>query len=100
MPDSAADIPLTVLLYTEEQRGSLLVESQVIGMISDVSGADKLIAIHDPYNRITFLYRIDHRSDEHTSELQSLMRISYAVFCLINTNATANEQLCTSSNIR
>src|SRR3546814_2109885 len=26
------------------------------------------------------------RSDEHTSELQSLMRISYAVFCLKNTN--------------
>src|SRR3546814_5715760 len=26
--------------------------------------------------------RIDFRSEEHTSELQSLMRISYAVFCL------------------
>src|SRR3546814_7348351 len=25
---------------------------------------------------------IDCRSEEHTSELQSLMRISYAVFCL------------------
>src|SRR3546814_1421486 len=25
------------------------------------------------------------RSEEHTSELQSLMRISYAVFCLTNT---------------
>src|SRR3546814_3500499 len=25
---------------------------------------------------------IRHRSEEHTSELQSLMRISYAVFCL------------------
>src|SRR3546814_5675468 len=25
---------------------------------------------------------IDQRSDEHTSELQALMRISYAVFCL------------------
>src|SRR3546814_5735835 len=25
------------------------------------------------------------RSEEHTSELQSLMRISYAVFCLIKT---------------
>src|SRR3546814_4682821 len=25
---------------------------------------------------------IANRSDEHTSELQSLMRISYAVFCL------------------
>src|SRR3546814_8972605 len=26
--------------------------------------------------------RVGHRSEEHTSELQSLMRISYAVFCL------------------
>src|SRR3546814_2251178 len=26
--------------------------------------------------------RFHHRSEEHTSELQSLMRISYAVFCL------------------
>src|SRR3546814_2829556 len=26
--------------------------------------------------------RMRHRSEEHTSELQSLMRISYAVFCL------------------
>src|SRR3546814_6274248 len=25
---------------------------------------------------------LSHRSEEHTSELQSLMRISYAVFCL------------------
>src|SRR3546814_6616877 len=33
---------------------------------------------------------IDPRSEEHTSELQSLMRISYAVFCLKknNTNKT------------
>src|SRR3546814_3142646 len=28
------------------------------------------------------------RSEEHTSELQSLMRISYAVFCLQKKNAT------------
>src|SRR3546814_5218293 len=28
------------------------------------------------------------RSEEHTSELQSLMRISYAVFCLKNKNTT------------
>src|SRR3546814_8604630 len=32
------------------------------------------------------------RSEEHTSELQSLMRISYAVFCLKNTH-TLLEQL-------
>src|SRR3546814_10477885 len=27
-------------------------------------------------------YGLTYRSEEHTSELQSLMRISYAVFCL------------------
>src|SRR3546814_7633446 len=27
-------------------------------------------------------HRVEFRSEEHTSELQSLMRISYAVFCL------------------
>src|SRR3546814_1997606 len=31
--------------------------------------------------------RVD-RSEEHTSELQSLMRISYAVFCLTKKNQT------------
>src|SRR3546814_4707548 len=30
-------------------------------------------------------HRTDARSEEHTSELQSLMRISYAVFCLKKT---------------
>src|SRR3546814_11653185 len=32
----------------------------------------------------------DARSEEHTSELQSLMRISYAVFCLKKKKQTAN----------
>src|SRR3546814_8447061 len=31
---------------------------------------------------ILFDLSVDDRSEEHTSELQSLMRISYAVFCL------------------
>src|SRR3546814_6392703 len=38
--------------------------------------------------------QIDLRSEEHTSELQSLMRISYAVFCLKKTkslNILAND---------
>src|SRR3546814_6607588 len=30
--------------------------------------------------------RVEIRSEEHTSELQSLMRISYAVFCLKKKN--------------
>src|SRR3546814_4122493 len=32
------------------------------------------------------------RSEEHTSELQSLMRISYAVFCLKKKNTTKPQQ--------
>src|SRR3546814_10638986 len=34
------------------------------------------------YYNGTFVPEHDTRSEEHTSELQSLMRISYAVFCL------------------
>src|SRR3546814_9313436 len=33
---------------------------------------------------------IQSRSEEHTSELQSLMRISYAVFCLKKKNKKQN----------
>src|SRR3546814_2311479 len=32
--------------------------------------------------KISFGEGVERRSEEHTSELQSLMRISYAVFCL------------------
>src|SRR3546814_5116462 len=35
---------------------------------------------------------IQHRSEEHTSELQSLMRISYDVFCL-NKKRTTRQRL-------
>src|SRR3546814_6580378 len=41
--------------------------------------------VHDSRMRI-----IRGRSEEHTSELQSLMRISYAVFCLKNKNNKNN----------
>src|SRR3546814_8158484 len=35
---------------------------------------------------IEFAVLVAQRSEEHTSELQSLMRISYAVFCLKKNN--------------
>src|SRR3546814_1607216 len=34
---------------------------------------------------------VERRSEEHTSELQSLMRISYAVFCLQKKKHTKNK---------
>src|SRR3546814_2050465 len=39
------------------------------------------------------------RSEEHTSELQSLMRISYAVFCLKKKNNT-KQQICIKQHPR
>src|SRR3546814_9645047 len=43
--------------------------------------ADEILAILDG-SGIAYLPFPGHRSEEHTSELQSLMRISYAVYCL------------------
>src|SRR3546814_10066470 len=54
----------------------------------DLSGLDELVdraaadaeRLGRPVNRVCDFFHC--RSEEHTSELQSLMRISYAVFCL------------------
>src|SRR3546814_5546772 len=43
-----------------------------------------------PTRVLMFHFRI--RSEEHTSELQSLMRISYAVFCLKKKKITLTKQ--------
>src|SRR3546814_5810726 len=70
------------------------------GRCSNTSGEGRLRA-----NRGRFLPRIGCRlafvchcrSEEHTSELQSLMRISYAVFCLKKKNHTHhhhNSSIC------
>src|SRR3546814_6194439 len=41
-------------------------------------------------------YRRYSRSEEHTSELQSLMRISYAVFCLKKKKRMTNDNTSTT----
>src|SRR3546814_2602084 len=52
--------------------------------IAELRGWSPLIALQVEYSLI-------ERSEEHTSELQSLMRISYAVFCL-KKKKTKNQQ--------
>src|SRR3546814_3240369 len=42
--------------------------------------------------------RVSVRSEEHTSELQSLMRISYAVFCLKKKKKSKQQNTTTISN--
>src|SRR3546814_9105575 len=42
----------------------------------------EIVPLSNPFGRADDNFRQGWRSEEHTSELQSLMRISYAVFCL------------------
>src|SRR3546814_9925762 len=59
----------------------------------DKRAADRIVRAH---------LRLAIRSEEHTSELQSLMRISYAVFCLqkhtsktrMNTTHNTTKTIC------
>src|SRR3546814_3573517 len=48
------------------------------------------------YSDRTFTF-ITKRSEEHTSELQSLMRISYAVFCLQKKNTQEESKYRTNT---
>src|SRR3546814_8894297 len=47
------------------------------------AGARAMVVYRLPLNEVVFDFydRLKSRSEEHTSELQSLMRNSYAVFC-------------------
>src|SRR3546814_5512956 len=47
-----------------------------------VRSGDQVEVDNDAYLGYCYWHRHHVRSEEHTSELQSLMRISYAVFCL------------------
>src|SRR3546814_4722570 len=53
----------------------------VIGSLSDQHGRRPVILVSTAGLAIDYVLM---KSEEHTSELQSLMRISYAVFCLKN----------------
>src|SRR3546814_2323321 len=51
--------------------------------------------VENPRDRISG-FRVLQRSEEHTSELQSLMRISYAVFCLKKKKQTIHNSTTTT----
>src|SRR3546814_8997181 len=74
-------------LFALRERADIFVPALDRGLVA-IGGDERLERLHQPPRG-----RVDHRfearmdvalwrSEEHTSELQSLMRISYAVFCL------------------
>src|SRR3546814_2570951 len=70
----------------------LPVFNTVVEAVADTGANASVIYVPPPYAAdaileaadagIKVIVAITERSEEHTSELQSLMRISYAVFCL------------------
>src|SRR3546814_10018067 len=65
-------------------------EGEIIAVGPGARGEDGTLHPLDvkPGDRVLF----GKRSEEHTSELQSLMRISYAVFCLKKKNKKTTKQ--------
>src|SRR3546814_1447665 len=99
---SRLGVHLRVLLFVV--RGGLMADVPEHGRIATAPAADAHGHSHHPiivYLKVwgylfvlsAMSYMVDYfhvqgvlRSEEHTYELQSLMRISYAVFCLKTTN--------------
>src|SRR3546814_987725 len=71
----------TLFPYTTLFRSSLAV-TFALGPIIDLQRVQGGAVFVGPGWQHWRALQVDYRSEEHTSELQSLMRISYAVFCL------------------
>src|SRR3546814_3931079 len=83
----AAHVALAALLY------ALLTFAhapKVWGIGQRADGSYPWAAI-EPRISANLSNQFEWRSEEHTSELQSLMRISYAVFCLKKTNSNSKQ---------
>src|SRR3546814_7381869 len=66
-----------------------LLEQRLVPGVACVGRGQQLLTEKD---RVRAGKEAQSRSEEHTSELQSLMRISYAVFCLNKKNKTTKQQ--------
>src|SRR3546814_11105781 len=71
-------------------------ESEVMD-VRCIESAYQQNAVIECLSRLMKFKRCFLRSEEHTSELQSLMRISYAVFCLKKKNKTKCDNLINKS---
>src|SRR3546814_9115546 len=81
---TVADRPGVLAELTAAMRDAgVSIESLIQRGNTENGGVYLVMVTHEvPERAVTDALARLHRSEEHTSELQSLMRISYAVFCL------------------
>src|SRR3546814_5475811 len=70
------------LFSAENLRASGLFDVEATTRLFAKARAGRVVGFADNQAFVGVLSTLLLRSEEHTSELQSLMRISYAVFCL------------------
>src|SRR3546814_5042388 len=78
----------------KRHRGQAMSEEAVAALPRHLSGTQKsaiLMMLLGEDEAADLLKHLNPRSEEHTSELQSLMRISYAVFCLKQKKRNINQ---------
>src|SRR3546814_8303876 len=75
-------------------------ESNNLALKGVTDGAVPSRVLYGATEHPAVLEAAESRSEEHTSELQSLMRISYAVFCLKKKNKTITRKHIQSNNSR
>src|SRR3546814_3644635 len=75
--------PYTTLFRSIKSKRNLInVLAPIWSTMRDLSSTIGEIHHHTFETGVSRKFKVYRRSEEHTSELQSLMRISYAVFCL------------------
>src|SRR3546814_1373276 len=94
MPESGEDELATLAASFNGMADSLQARIRELAELSVMQQRFVSDVSHELRTPLTTI-RLAGRSAEHTSELQSLMRISYAVFCLHKKNKT-----CTNMNMR
>src|SRR3546814_10009392 len=93
--DMAIDLGTANTVVYARGKGIVLNEPSVVA-VETLNGIKRVKAVGDDAKLM-----MGKRSEEHTSELQSLMRISYAVFCLkkkIQQNMNNNQTITTSKS--
>src|SRR3546814_1836055 len=92
LPNAPLGAGANAIAILEEEMEELPFDDE-LGSVLKYAIANGAITIERNYGQGSKLWAlIELRSEEHTSELQSLMRISYAVFCLKKKTSKLNTQ--------